>query len=109
MSGIELESGELTFTIKAGGESREWVVDLIIAKLAAEKLEEQHQLKQQDGAMIPTTEFLCDLAASYDRLGATGITTTAAKHVWIIVAAKFIQLTDVIESQIENLTSEDEE
>lgn len=94
MKSIKLDDGVLTFDIKINGESKEWTVDLITAKLAAEDLERMHDLKQENGALIPTREFLENLAIAYEKLGALGCTPTAARSVWIVVATRFLKLAD---------------
>ena len=108
---IPLDSGELTFqlTVKnsengdATGESYEWHVDLITAKLAAEELEKRHRLKIKSGEYIPKLEFLTDLAEAYRKLGAIGCTPTAAKTIWICVAAKFAQMSEANAKAVEKL------
>lgn len=79
---LSLSDGNLTFTIrKADGTENQVSIDLLILRLTCEQCEDQHKLTTKDGRIVPTTEFLVDLAGRLNP-HIPGCTPSLAWQLW---------------------------
>lgn len=103
---IELTTGTLEFAIKlSDGSVVDWQTDLVELKLISESFEGQHALQSvvdEDGNkfLVPTAEFLRDLAKAYSEMGCPVENVTAAKTVWHVVNARFNNYFTDIQTQV---------
>lgn len=88
-----LTDGQLSFEVKrADGTTTTHELDLLVIKLACEQCERRHQLKEAEGRLVPTPEFLQDLSATLAGLGLVRCTPTIAWQVWISASEQMATL-----------------
>ncbi len=86
----ELDDGTLSMRLKGGQHDGLLVkLDLIVVKLAFEKVETKHKV---GAGFSATPEFLKDLCAAAQSAGVTGCTLTMAYQLWHSVAKRWADL-----------------
>lgn len=104
---IELSSGELEFAIRlSDGSVVDWQTDLVELKLVTEEVEKVSNLPQHDGMMIPTADFLRDLAKAYAAFGCPIENVTVAKTIWNVVNTRFNSYFVDVQEQLAKLLDE---
>lgn len=83
---LSLTDGVLRLTVRRSEGETQHELDLLVVKLTCEQCENRHALERtKDDRVVPTPEFLQDLASALTELGLEGCTPTLAWQVWIAV------------------------
>ncbi len=97
---IGLPSGVLRFRVKVDDKEHEWLADLITLKIAAEQLEQLHNLEKRDNQLHATPEFLGALSDRYCELGCPACDPTQARAVWVAVNRQFWSIEEQLENEL---------
>jgi len=96
MTGPILTTGELLFHAMTNDGPVEHRVDLLWLKLTCEETERENELRSDaEGRLLPSSQFLDDLAA---RIGAkvSGCTPTMAYQMWIAASKAMTELKNAM-------------
>ena len=98
---LKIETGNLPIELPDGST---WHADLVLYQIVAEELQAKHNLADDGKQWVATEDFLNDLAAQYKQLGAPeSIDATAARFIWIAIAAKFAEFEARFNARLQNL------
>lgn len=96
---VALDSGSIRFTV----EGVACTLDVLVAKMAFERLQEKHKLEvRPDVGTIPTAEFLVDVQEWLVGNGLTTATPKVAFEIWLVINGAMATLQ---KKTLETLTS----
>lgn len=89
---LVFSDGSIQFRVRTSAGEQAVQADLLCVKLCCEQCEDKHNLRRNDGSIMPTPEFLQDLAGRLSQFGIENCTPSLAWQLWIATITEFESL-----------------